>query len=245
MTLVVDIGNSRLKWAHVQRGSLTDVASVGYTTGDVSDVLEAQWGRLGPPRRVLVASVRGKTVSRVLRNWVSNHWNRDTEFVTASAFACGVQNAYVEPVRLGADRWAAMIAVRQRQEGPSCIVDCGTAVTVDVLDEAGVHLGGLILPGLTMMRRALARETDGIGAVVSGRMSLLARNTDDAVTAGTLYALVAAIHRIVAEVTAESGRELNCVITGGDADTVLPFLGGNWVHEPDLVLCGLAVIAQR
>ena len=155
----------------------------------------------------------------------------------------GVSNAYTSPERLGADRWATLVAAHHLYPGPSCVVDCGTAVTIDAVAGTGEHLGGLILPGLTMMRQALVENTQGIGRVATGDVSLLARNTDDGVTAGTLYALVAALDRIVADVAAELDGEVALLLTGGDAGMLLPLLQDSWQHEPDLVLQGLAVIA--
>jgi type III pantothenate kinase len=245
MNLVVDLGNSRMKWACAQGDALTERACVPYEAGDLPQVLNAQWKHLGPPAGVFVANVRGRAVGDTLRAWVAERWGQQVDFVAAVPMAHGVHNAYMDPARLGADRWVALIAVhRLYGEHPACIVDCGTAVTIDALSESGEHMGGLILPGLTMMRRALVERTDGIGEVASGRISLLARSTQDGVTAGTLYTLVAAIDRIAGDVTAELGIETMRIMTGGDAEIVLPLLEGPWKYEPDLVLRGLAAMAQ-
>ena len=245
MNLVLDIGNSRIKWACTLGDALTERACVPYEASDLAQVLDAQWKHLEPPGGVLAASVRGRAVGDTLRTWVAQHWGQEVDFVAAEAMAHGVRNAYSEPGRLGADRWAALIAAhRLHGEHPACIVDCGTAVTIDALSESGEHMGGLILPGLTMMRRALVERTDGIGEVASGDVSLLARSTEDGVTAGTLYTLVAAIDRIAGDVTAELGVETVRILTGGDAEIMLPLLEGPWQYEPDLVLRGLAAMAQ-
>lgn len=244
ISLLVDIGNSRLKWACAEGDTLSGQSCVRYDGKGLASMLDGHWADLGRPRAVLVASVRGSDVTDVLRRWVSDRWDLYAEPVLPGRESHGVSNAYTEPGRLGADRWAALIAVRHLHQGPACIVDCGTAVTVDALAGNGEHLGGLILPGLTMMRRGLTESTDGIGEAVSGEVSLLARNTADGVTAGTLYTMVAAIDRIVADVGAELGKGVVNILTGGDGETVLPLLAGTWEHEPDLVLRGLAVIAR-
>lgn len=243
-SLLVDIGNSRLKWAGAEGEALTGQACVRYEGASLASTLDGHWADRVRPGSVLVASVRDSDVTDALRRWVSDRWDLDAQLVVPDGESHGVSNAYTEPGRLGADRWAALIAARHLHHGPACIVDCGTAVTVDALAGNGEHLGGLILPGLTMMRRSLTERTDGIGEAVSGEVSLLARNTADGVTAGTLYTLVAAIDRIVADVGAEIGKEVVHILTGGDGETVLPLLAGTWEHEPDLVLRGLAVIAR-
>ncbi len=241
---LVDVGNSRLKWARSSGADLTGQGNVRYGPKGIKKLLDAEWSKLPKPKRVLLASVASERVNETLRDWFVSRWSTTVEFAVPSRTSHGVSNAYTSPERLGADRWVTLIATHHRHRGPSCIVDCGTAVTVDAVAENGEHLGGLILPGLAMMRHALAENTQGIGQVVSGNVSLLARNTEDGVTAGTLYALVAAIDRIVSDVAAALGGEVSLILTGGDARTLLPLLHEHWLHEPDLVLQGLAILAE-
>ncbi len=241
--LLVDAGNSRLKWAHALAMGLAGSSSASYWPDGLKQVLDGEWSKVARPERILVASVAGESVNQTLREWVAAKWEAPVAFLIPCRSSHGVSNAYTIPQRLGADRWATLIAAHHRHRGPSCVVDCGTAVTIDAVADTGEHLGGLILPGLSMMREALQENTQGIGRVVSGDVSLLARNTADGVTAGTLYTLVAAIDRIVADVAAELDGKASFILTGGDARTLLPLLHDKWQYEPDLVLLGLAVIA--
>ncbi|OGT21933.1 MAG: hypothetical protein A2V90_05485 [Gammaproteobacteria bacterium RBG_16_57_12] len=151
----------------------------------------------------------------------------------------------MHPDRLGADRWAALIAVRQRIEVAACIVDCGTAITIDVLSGQGEHLGGLIVPGIQMMRNSLASGTKGVRSSENAmsKVSLLARDTGAAVFGGTLYAAVAVIDRVISDVSEAMNMELTCVLTGGNAPEVKPLLAHACIYEPDLVLQGLARVA--
>jgi type III pantothenate kinase len=103
----------------------------------------------------------------------------------------------------------------------------------------------LILPGLALMRRSLLEGTAGVRPVGDADVSLLARNTAGAVAAGTLYAVVATVDRIGADLAAELGGRVEALLTGGDAPLLLPLLGRRWRHEPDLVLRGLAVLANE
>ncbi len=128
-----------------------------------------------------------------------------------------------------------------------CVIDCGTAITVDAVDADGQHQGGLIVPGLEMMRGALLKHTHGViydmEADSSVEADLLGRNTRGCVEGGTLYAVIAFIDRVVSDLRKELGGEMQCSITGGDAPRVLPLLRGEYRHEPHLVLQGLARLA--
>lgn len=243
MKLVVDAGNSRIRWAEAGSG---DLRAHGGETHDggarLPELLDRAWSPLPRPEAVVVANVAGADFGRRLAGWTADRWGLEPEFVVPGHNAFGVVNAYRTPERLGADRWAALIAARRRFPGAACIVDCGTALTVDVLAASGEHLGGIIVPGVRLMRRALVDGTQGIPDEPDGEVSLLARDTRDAVTGGTLYAAVALIDRVVADVADELGPELVPVITGGDAPRVLPLLRNRFRHLPDLVLEGLAVI---
>ena len=139
---------------------------------------------------------------------------------------------------------AALIGARSLSAEAACVVDCGTAVTADALSAHGEHLGGLILPGLVLMRHSLLAGTADVRPSGAADVALLARNTAGAVLAGTLYALVAAVDRIAADVSAEIDGKVELFLTGGDAALLLPLLGRRWRHEPELVLRGLAVLAD-
>jgi len=250
MILLVDAGNTRIKWAVLGDGALQSGTAVLRHDG-VQDIasLATVWAALPVPQRLLVASVAGPDFGAHIGAWSRKSWGLDPEFVTALPRGFGVTNAYTEPQRLGVDRWLALVAARQLVTGAACIVDCGTALTVDVMTQAGEHLGGLIIPGLGLMRRALLENTAGIetaiGGISHGKVSLLAKDTRSGVMGGTLYATVAVIDRIVQDVTDAIGAGLICVLTGGDADTVCPLLPAEfrYRYEPELVLKGLAIVA--
>ncbi len=243
MNLLLDIGNSRIKWAR----SVDDVLETGEPlmreNKTFKDLVPAAWLAMDAPERVVIVSVAGATFNKSIRTWVKRTWRIDCEFMVSSAAACGVTNAYIQPERLGADRWAALLAAHDLYTTPVCLVDCGSAVTIDAIDAAGHHLGGLIVPGLDMMERALTTRTAGVKFenAPSGEVSLLARDTETAVHGGALYTLVALIDRVYSDLGHELGRAARRVITGGDAQRILPLLASPPDHQPDLVLHGLAV----
>jgi len=271
MNLVLDLGNSRCKWALARPPGMAEVRSVkpsvneapftGHTQEqfirndsltpggafaygeDFTRALDHAFGPLSRPARVAAVSVAGAARTDTLAHWVQRHWNLDLLRCSARAVQCGVTNNYKDPAQLGADRWAALIAARARQLGAVCVVDCGTALTIDALDGNGVYHGGVILPGLALMRDTLLR-TQGVREVLGDAESPLAQSTADGVAAGTLFGLTGAIDRILDEQATRLGDTPHILITGGDAQPLLALLRHAVQHTPDLVLEGVACIAR-
>ena len=251
MKLLIDIGNSRIKWATLVRGKLHPGGDAPRPADEnaVAACAAQLWEDVKKPKSVVVSNVAGLAFAASLGEWIEAYWEVQPHFVVSEQTAFGVTNAYTVPERLGPDRWAALIAARRRSDGAACIVDAGTAVTIDVLAADGAHQGGLIIPGLEMMRRALLERTQDIQPASAepahGNRALLARDTRDGVDGGTLYTLVAVIDRVTADVAAELGGEPARFLTGGNAADLLPLLAGDYHHVPELVLEGLAVIAEK
>lgn len=247
MILLVDIGNTRIKWGCLEDEALSQLGQEIRPDGAFDVFARSAWATLSPPQRVIVSNVAGPAVADALASFVSQEWQITPEFVVPSAQGQGVTNAYPEPQKLGADRWAALIGARSLMGNRAClIVDAGTAITIDILTPQGKHQGGLIVPGIEMMRRVLTQDTALINCdhpLPNISQDLLAMDTASAVKAGSLYAALAVIDRVAADV----GSAIilgDSLITGGDADTLLPLLSGRFKHEPNLVLKGLALIAQ-
>jgi type III pantothenate kinase len=150
-----------------------------------------------------------------------------------------VINAYDDPARLGADRWAALIGARGWHAGPALVVMAGTATTIDVLDAAGRFRGGLILPGLDLMRQALARNTAGLPQA-SGTYRDLPTNTDDAIESGILMATLGAIERMAARACRPVSADFCVLLSGGAADLLAPHIELPLMRIDNLVLEGLA-----
>ena len=244
MTLLLDIGNSVLHWAVCRDGALDDSGQLVHRGTDLVRQADRAWGDLAAPARVVIANVAGRDTGSVVADWMQQHWNVEPEFIRAGASACGVTNAYAEPEKLGVDRWATLVAVYHHYRGTACVVDCGTAITLDVINAAGVHQGGLILPGVETMKQQLLQNTADISAPGDLRPArLLANTTSEAVNGGAIYLAVAAIDRIVADQAAGHGASLQVVLTGGDAPVLLPLLKTPVHHDPGLVLKGLAILA--
>jgi type III pantothenate kinase len=157
-------------------------------------------------------------------------------WLRSSAHACGVRNGYDHPERLGADRWAALIGARA-QRSTACIVVCaGTATTVDWLDADGVFRGGLILPGVDLMRDSLARNTAQL-RLAEGEFRFDPRNTEDAIVSGCLHAQIGAIERMFSRIADEPAAL--CLLTGGAAQRIAPYLDIPFAQVENLILDGL------
>lgn len=245
MMLLIDVGNSRLKWAMQRNGQLQATQRIEYRGRPLPLLFEEQWADIPPPKRVVVTNVAGQSLALALAAWVQDAWGLPIDFVQVERESFGVRIAYDDPGRFGVDRWVSLIAARNLLPGAVCVFDCGTAITVDVMDASGEHLGGLIAPGLTLMRKSLSENTQGIGVVPNlSEHPLLARDTATAVQAGSHWAAVGFIDRMVDELQRNMQAPLNTVITGGDAGLLLPQLVGAYRHEPDWLMKGMAIIAE-
>lgn len=234
MMLCLDAGNSRLKYGLFSDGHWLIQGALNYAE------LE-QLRALLPysPRQILICNVAGAEVAAILKNFadaltLTPHWFAST------ASACGVQNGYALPTQLGTDRWAALIGARGIHTGNAVVVMSGTATTIDALGADGNFCGGVILPGLDLMRAALAKGTAGL-PLAAGSFAALPRNTDDAISSGAIQATLGAIERIAAQAFRDSPNANNlCLVSGGAANLLLPHLNLPKQHVGNLVLEGLA-----
>jgi type III pantothenate kinase len=246
MILLVDIGNSRLKWAYYENAELKPMAACAYTPTTFARVLENQWRGLAKPQAIYVSNVAGGGVMRALTTWGEKYWALTPVCCHSRATVAGVCNAYAEPQRLGVDRWLALIGAAHSFPGQECwVIDCGTAVTADRLDAQGRHLGGLIVPGITTMRRALRTHAAALQAVavneaISETGFLLGKNTQDGVKFGTVYALTAFIEKLMQP----TDTPIQCVLTGGGAVEIQPLLQCSHTFIADLVLRGIAILVD-
>jgi type III pantothenate kinase len=239
--LLADVGNSRIKWMSCERGEFQARGRAAHGEESWAELAARLWADLPRPVRVLIVSVAGAEARAGLSEWVRRRWAIEAEFVVSTAAACGIRNAYAEPERLGADRWVAMIAARALTWQTCYVVDCGTAVTIDALAADGRHLGGVIVPGMRLMREALYRETRQIPPE-TGEVRLFGQSTREGVWGGAMYAVASAIDGITERMIASHGPGLR-LLTGGATEVVLPCLQREYRLEPDLIFTGLRAIA--
>lgn len=250
MDLLIDIGNTRVKWALSTEGLLTaTTGQLAYHGIAASDLCGEMWGNLDRPDRIVVSCVAQNMIREEIATWTDARWNLKAEFITSAAAGWGIVNAYRTPESLGVDRWLGLIAARKKWNSKNVFVaDCGTAVTIDVLSREGIHLGGLIVPGLSMMRQSLIQGTAievTTSPTTASNHVLFASDTASAVMGGTLYTLVSVLDRTVRDVGLELGQSIIPVITGGDAEELRSLLSTKFLVAPELVLEGLAIVSSE
>ena len=242
MKLLLDLGNTRLKWAMVSADEWIGRGAVAWDE-DVAAMLAHAWKGLAQPQRVLGASVVDASRERHMEQLVSESFSRDIEWVRTPAEACGVRIAYAEPQRLGVDRFLAMVAARHEGCAPCVLAGIGTALTLDALMADGRHLGGLIAPGPLLMQQSLLGATARVRPEHAGAIRSIADNTADAVVSGCWQAVAALVERFATQVASTSGDTQRLLLDGGDAATLLPLLGVPAELAADSVLRGLHVWA--
>jgi type III pantothenate kinase len=244
MLLLVDAGNTRVKWALVDtRVELGDWAAFGALFHKDLDGLGAAWKELAITR-VLVSNVAGTAMrERIERALLQAAGMKPlpVEWFASSAERAGVRNAYRQPAQLGCDRFASAVAAHALFPDSALIIaTCGTATTVDAVTPDGVFQGGMILPGLGLMATSLARNTaqlPQVGETVSVPR-IFADNTDDAIISGCIAAQTGAIERAVAALAREHSP-VHCVLSGGAGPMIAPHLSIAAETVDNLVLIGL------
>jgi type III pantothenate kinase len=249
MQILVDIGNTRIKWAEVEDGRLSNVGNavhrdLGERAFDSFVVAVAK-----RVTRVIVANVAGDEIGREFTERVRDCFRINPEFVVVRAEQFGVRCAYADPSRLGVDRWIAVLAAHHLAPGAACVIQAGTAVTFDAVDARGQHLGGLILPGTRLLASSLERNTSAIGATDAPGarptgLDLLGKTTDAAVGNGAMLALTGALERAIEAVEGSLGERPKVYLTGGDADALHGWLESDVDLRRDLVLEGLALFSD-
>lgn len=236
MILLLDIGNSRLKWTWSD-GSTLPAPQAAEHGGDPAARIAALEGPRA--RAVWISQVMGPAHETAIAQAVQRRCGVAPEFARSEAAREGLTPAYAEPARLGVDRWLSMLALWTRLRGPFCVVNAGTALTLDAVDAQGRHLGGIIAPGLVTALNAIRGATrfelrHDLGAYTPG----LGQDTESCVRQGALHACAGAI-----EHAARFGAGAR-FITGGDAQALLPHIGPEWTLQPHLVLDGLLAYAR-
>lgn len=233
--LELDAGNTFIKWRLRQAG--VTLQSGRWLTADFNADCLRQCAH--SPASVWLGSVAGAALNQRLAAAVRECWGVELQQAFTQAQCAGVSNSYSDPSRMGVDRWLAMLAAWQHTRGACCVVDAGSAITVDVLDDRGEHQGGYILPGLRLMQTSLLGRTAEIRVEDALERVALSpgRSTEEAVSHGAHLLMLALAERVDKGLPGQKGS-LPVLVTGGDAEALLPYLS-QAQHHPDLVLDGL------
>jgi type III pantothenate kinase len=258
--LLVDIGNTRAKSAVLRGSRLSAPRALPHRAGGTG---MAALVRAAPRdiQRVVAVCVMGARYERALAQAVRARFGLRTEFIRSTRAAAGVRNGYRDTWRLGADRWVGVIAAHALAGArPAVVVNIGTALTVDAVTGDGRHLGGAIVPGPSTMIESLLAGTHGIRRRAQGARErnsargarrpsakarkLFAADTASALDAGAAFAAAAFIDRSFDESRRLLGAGPLLLLSGGAAPALQPYIKSPVRRVPDLVLRGLAVLAQ-
>ncbi len=251
MNLLIDSGNSRVKWATYPGAG----EEAGFSVGDAID-------RARPDFAARLAELVSKASSDAAIFISDVAVNSDVSLVdqvkklnpeipviaVLSADAgYGVSNCYKDAETLGSDRWAALIGARESHSGDLIILDCGTAITVDAMNDSGRFIGGMILPSAWLAEQALSDGTSLIDRQTwrsDDDPRSLGQSTGTCVQLGASAAAMGGVKMAVEIAAGELSDSYSVIVTGGDALLYIGALGGATIHDPALVLRGLAVIAD-
>ncbi len=237
MIVCLDSGNSRIKWG-VHDGTLW-LAQGAVPHGKLADLaqLPTRWPQVS---QVMLSNVAGSAARERIEASLAP-WQSVLHEVRSGEVAGGVHNGYRQPGQLGVDRWCALVGAVALSPAAKLVVMAGTATTVDTLDAGGNFLGGLILPGIGLMLRALARETAAL-PFANGQYEAHPRCTDDAIVSGVLEAQAGAIERAFRRLPDGDGL---CIMSGGNAVQIAALLSIPYLLIDNLPLEGLLRLAQK
>jgi type III pantothenate kinase len=232
--LAIDAGNTRIKWGLHEGGTWRATGAVATAEAHTLAAMLAAHGRID---QAIASNVAGPAVERELAA-AAQRLGATLRLVHPGAREAGVVNGYREPAQLGPDRWAALVAARASGPGPKVVATAGTALTVDALSAAGEFLGGLIVPGPALMRRALQSGTARLREI-DGTDSDFPASTPDAITSGAIQACAGAIAQVVERLARREGARPDVLLSGGAAREIAPRLAMPYTLRENLVLDGL------
>ena len=246
MILLIDIGNTRVKWVTYAGQTLESYQWLSLRNSDWSGQLASIFTDMERPVKVVAANVAGPQAAEIIAGVIPRTWQVTPEFVHTGVEFAGLKNGYRDPAQLGIDRWAAMVAAWIECGSAFCLVSCGTAITVDLVNDTGMHLGGYIIPGIDLMRDSLLNATGLIKSYDLKSHDMLPGTTTTAcVNNGTSKAAASLVDRVLAEARSDMGEELSCKLTGGAAEVLDSLIDEKFENDPMLVLKGLELITRE
>ena len=239
--LLIDLGNSRLKWALWSPERLHVAVPIEPVNGTYTE-LQPLIAAASVTHGARICSTAG-AVADALYWQLAKILAQPLQVFISPASGLGVVNGYAQPERLGSDRYLAMAAARACTHGAYLVADAGTALTLDLVDAQGRHQGGQIIPGPALMRDSLHRGTAAVRSETQAQVQCFARSTTDAVWSGAIFTCAAAIDVSLRLAAKQLDAPVSLLLCGGAAPLLLPHLESPARHCPDLVLQGLAIWA--
>jgi type III pantothenate kinase len=243
MSLLIDCGNTRCKITRLQKdGELAPVVAIAHDSDDFIDQLKRYCIASAEGEPCYFASVANAALNSAIESSLAAAGFSVTRIGTR-AEALGVRIAYPNPQQLGVDRFLGLLAAHEMKKSV-LIVSAGSALTVDLLQASGQHRGGMITATETIIHEAMQNRFANFRNL-SGSAHGFSSNTSDALSSGARYMVLGLIEKSWREASHMLNEpQLAMLITGGDAEALLPHLPDNVMHQANLVLQGLALWAD-
>jgi len=251
MNLLVDIGNSNFKWCFSDDEEINNIQGFQYTQESIISSLNTillNEIKLTELKGIYTCCVAGATIKSIFSDWVNTTLLRPLIYFESSNKESAVTNAYSDASNLGNDRWLSLVYAHHLYQSDVCIIDCGTAITIDVILKCGQHEGGLIAPGYISQIKALELKTNIINNqkfVNQKNSSLLQNNTHQCIEQGCRVMSLGFIKDVVKQLEYQYGDTLKVVITGGDSESLASELPTKWYYNKDLLFRALLFFSAQ
>ena len=235
--LLLDGGNSQLKWAWVENGTFSEVGRAPYR--DLTQLGE-EWLQFADEDVKIVGCAVCGSVKKAM---VEEQLTRPVEWLSSMPQALGIRNHYRRPEEHGSDRWFNALGSRRFTQNACVVVSCGTAITTDALTEDNHYLGGTIMPGFHLMKEAMALKTANLNRPI-GKVYPFPTTTPNSIASGMMDAVCGALmmmHGRLKDKTGE-GKPVDIIITGGGAARVVQALPESFVHDNQVKIVDNLVI---
>ena len=242
MILLIDIGNTRIKWKFYSEEDESEASGFIYEAVNlISNLNKVFNSSESHVSRVYISNVAGDEIKSKIYQWVADRFGIEPLFAVSSSEKCGLISAYTPADSLGVDRFLAMIGAKLLNDQPKVVVDCGTATTVDCINMNNEFIGGLILPGVGLMRKSLSSGASALEILADDKnIDYFSTDTASAILSGTVLSTSGVIENAVSQLTLNCGADVSCIITGGDGNFIRSHLEIEAEYHPDLVLKGLS-----
>lgn len=246
MKLLVDLGNSCCKFAVEEEGKIEKYQSQKYGPFGKLYSVKSLCGQFSDAKAIVISSVLSTEMNTQIKETLTSDGAKNIYFLDPVKNSFGIKLAYADPSTLGVDRVAALLGAKEKYIGNSCIVDIGTAVTIDALSAKGEHKGGVIFPGVASMEKALLSNTKiQTDQTADIGFNVLANSTENAIHSGCMSALVGGVEYVVHNMSSNYDGFDQVILTGGGANLIKPYLSFSARIDDTLVLDGLSIVSQN
>lgn len=241
MILLIDVGNTRVKWGLLENGKVNFGGAFFYKNLPLTEIFLLHWSQLNI-KRVVISNVGGKIIGTALTEWFVANKKMTPEFLFAQQEKFGLHFGYTQPKTFGMDRFFAMLAAWYDHKNAFVLLGCGTATTFDAVTDQGQHLGSLIAPGLYLQHTAMAQLANcSVPEEMAVPERRFGKSTAEAISQGTIQLVAGFFNEEAQRVERQLGMQPRFIITGGDAESISPLLFFAPEYRPHIVLEGLAL----